>query len=98
MNFFGAKDGLVHISELAHGYVKAVSDVVAIGDTVKVKVINVDDTGRIKLSRRALMEPPADGEEEEDSGEAHTQELLALSWKAKLYLCPPHASPHAGVT
>jgi len=55
-------DGMCHISELAHGFVKSVNDVVTIGDTVKVKVINVDDTGRIKLSRRALMDPPADGE------------------------------------
>ncbi|HAC08876.1 MAG TPA: RNA-binding protein S1, partial [Phycisphaerales bacterium] len=36
-------------------------------DSVKVKVINVDDTGRIKLSRRALMDPPADGEGDGDS-------------------------------
>ncbi len=55
-------DGMCHISELDHGFVKSVGDVVAIGDTVKVKVINVDDTGRIKLSRRALIEAPADAD------------------------------------
>ena len=60
-------DGMCHISELAHGFVKSVSDIVSIGDSVKVKVINVDDTGRIKLSRRALMDPPADGEGDGDS-------------------------------
>jgi polyribonucleotide nucleotidyltransferase len=48
-------DGMVHISELADGYVKNVGDVVKIGDVIKVKVINVDDNGRIKLSRKALM-------------------------------------------
>ena len=48
-------DGMCHISELAEGYVKSVSDVVRIGDVVKVKVINVDDQGRIKLSRKAAM-------------------------------------------
>ncbi len=48
-------DGMCHISELADGYVKSVEDVVKIGDVVKVKVINVDDNGRIKLSRRAAM-------------------------------------------
>ena len=47
---------------------KSVDEVVAIGDTVKVKVINVDDTGRIKLSRRALLDPPADGEGDGDGG------------------------------
>jgi polyribonucleotide nucleotidyltransferase len=49
-------DGMVHISELAHGYVKTVADVVKVGDMVKVKVINIDDNGRIKLSRKALLE------------------------------------------
>jgi len=48
-------DGMCHISELDDGYVSAVTDVVNIGDTVRVKVINVDDQGRIKLSRKALL-------------------------------------------
>ncbi|MFG0298203.1 MAG: polyribonucleotide nucleotidyltransferase [Phycisphaerales bacterium JB047] len=43
-------DGMCHISELADGYVEKVSDVVKIGDMVKVKVMLVDDQGRIKLS------------------------------------------------
>jgi len=48
-------DGMCHISELAEGFVKSVSDVVKIGDMIKVKVILVDDQGRIKLSRKAAM-------------------------------------------
>jgi polyribonucleotide nucleotidyltransferase len=48
-------DGMCHISELAEGYVKSVSDVVRVGDVIKVKVILVDDQGRIKLSRKAAM-------------------------------------------
>jgi polyribonucleotide nucleotidyltransferase len=48
-------DGMCHISELADGYVKSVADVVKLGDVVKVKVINVDDQGRIKLSRKAVI-------------------------------------------
>lgn len=48
-------DGMCHISELAEGYVKSVSDVVKVGDVVKVKVILVDDQGRIKLSRKAVI-------------------------------------------
>ncbi|MBM4101507.1 MAG: polyribonucleotide nucleotidyltransferase [Phycisphaerae bacterium] len=51
-------DGMVHVSELAHGFVRSVTEVVKIGDQIKVKVINVDDTGRIKLSRKALLDPP----------------------------------------
>ena len=48
-------DGMCHISELAPGYVKQVTDVVKLGDIIKVKVINVDDQGRIKLSRKAVL-------------------------------------------
>jgi polyribonucleotide nucleotidyltransferase len=48
-------DGMCHISELADGYVQSVSDVVRIGDMIKVKVILVDEQGRIKLSRKAVM-------------------------------------------
>ena len=45
-------DGLCHISELADGYVKQVTDVVQLGDIVRVKVIAIDDQGRVKLSRK----------------------------------------------
>ncbi len=48
-------DGMCHISELAEGYVQSVTEVVKLGDTVKVKVINIDDQGRIKLSRKAVI-------------------------------------------
>ncbi|MHC4414609.1 MAG: polyribonucleotide nucleotidyltransferase [Planctomycetota bacterium] len=49
-------DGMCHISELAEGYVKSVADEVKLGDTVRVKVIDVDEsTGKIRLSRRAAM-------------------------------------------
>jgi polyribonucleotide nucleotidyltransferase len=52
-------DGMCHISELADGFVKSVGDVVKIGDMIKVKVILVDDQGRIKLSRKAVMQQEA---------------------------------------
>src|SRR4029077_11928456 len=48
-------DGLCHVSELSDQYVERVDDYVKIGDEVKVKVILIDDTGRIKLSRKAAM-------------------------------------------
>ncbi len=48
-------DGMCHVSELAQGYVKNVGDVVKVGDVIRVKVINIDDNGRIKLSRKALL-------------------------------------------
>ena len=48
-------DGMCHVSELAEGYVDKVSDVVQVGDRVKVKVIQIDDQGRIKLSRKQAL-------------------------------------------
>jgi len=63
-------DGMCHISELADGFVKNVEDVVKVGDMVRVKVINVDDSGRIKLSRKAVMAAEATDEEGEEAAEA----------------------------
>jgi polyribonucleotide nucleotidyltransferase len=54
VNFLGAKDGLVHISELQQGRVAKTSDVVKDGDMVKVKVIGFDDRGKVKLSMRVV--------------------------------------------
>ena len=54
VNFLGAKDGLVHISELKPERVGQVTDVVNEGDMVKVKVIGFDDRGKVKLSMRAV--------------------------------------------
>ena len=52
-------EGLCHISELADGFVNKVSDEVEVGDEVEVVVINIDDRGKVKLSRKAAMEPVA---------------------------------------
>ncbi len=49
------KDGLVHISELEHRRVAQVEDVLKIGDVVEVKVIEIDNQGRINLSRKVLL-------------------------------------------
>jgi polyribonucleotide nucleotidyltransferase len=54
VNFLGAKDGLVHISELAQARVNKTTDIVKIGDSVKVKVIGFDDRGKVKLSMRMV--------------------------------------------
>jgi polyribonucleotide nucleotidyltransferase len=54
VNFLGSRDGLVHISELAPRRVAKVSDVVNMGDVVKVKVVGFDDRGKIKLSMKAV--------------------------------------------
>ena len=57
------KDGLVHISQIAHQRVNAVSDFLKEGQIVRVKVVEVDDKGKVRLSMKALIDPPAKTEE-----------------------------------
>ena len=52
------KDGLLHISQIAHQRVNAVSDFLKEGDVVKVKVVEADEKGRVRLSMKALIDPP----------------------------------------
>ena len=54
VNFFGSKDGLVHISQLAQGRVQKTSDVVKEGDKVKVKLLGFDDRGKTRLSMKVV--------------------------------------------
>jgi len=63
VNFFGAKDGLVHISQLADGRPKAVTDVVKEGDIVWVKLLGFDDRGKVRLSMKVVDQ--ATGKERE---------------------------------
>jgi len=53
------KEGLIHVSELADYHVPQVEDVVKVGDEVMVKVIGIDNSGRINLSRKAVLEGPS---------------------------------------
>jgi polyribonucleotide nucleotidyltransferase len=63
VNFFGAKDGLVHISQLAEGRPKQVTDVVKEGDQVWVKLLGFDDRGKVRLSMKVVDQ--ATGKEKE---------------------------------
>jgi polyribonucleotide nucleotidyltransferase len=54
VNFFGARDGLVHVSELASKRVNKVSDVVNEGDAVKVKLLGFDNRGKVRLSMKQV--------------------------------------------
>jgi polyribonucleotide nucleotidyltransferase len=63
VNFFGAKDGLVHISQLTDGRPKAVTDVVKEGDIVWVKLLGFDDRGKVRLSMKVVDQ--ATGKERE---------------------------------
>ena len=65
VEFAPGKEGLVHISQLAHERVAKVEDVVAVGDELEVKVIEIDKQGRINLSHKVLVEKPAKEEKAE---------------------------------
>lgn len=54
----GGRSGLVHISEVAYSYVSEVSEFLTVGQEVKVKVIGIDDNGRINLSIKQTLPPP----------------------------------------
>jgi len=59
INLLPGKDGLLHISQIAHERVEKVSDYLQEGQVVKVKVLETDEKGRVKLSMKALAERPA---------------------------------------
>ena len=54
VELFPGKDGLVHISQLAEERVNKVEDIVAIGDELLVKVLEIDNQGRVNISRKAV--------------------------------------------
>jgi polyribonucleotide nucleotidyltransferase len=68
VNFFGSRDGLVHISELAKNRVGKVTDVVKEGDKVKVKFLGMDERGKVRLSMKVV---------DQETGEDITEKLKA---------------------
>jgi polyribonucleotide nucleotidyltransferase len=62
------QEGLCHVSELSREFIRSVTDVVRIGDEIEVKVIGIDDFGKIKLSRKALLAPSEGDAEREGRG------------------------------
>ncbi|MBB1077033.1 polyribonucleotide nucleotidyltransferase [Rhodoferax sp. 4810] len=61
INLLPGKDGLLHISQIAHERVEKVTDYLSEGQIVKVKVMETDEKGRVKLSMKALLERPVQG-------------------------------------
>jgi len=61
INLLPGKDGLLHISQIAHERVEKVTDYLSEGQIVKVKVMETDEKGRVKLSMKALLDRPAQG-------------------------------------
>src|SRR6478609_7248292 len=74
VNFFGAKDGLVHISQLAPNRVQKTSDVVKEGDKVKVKLLGFDDRGKTRLSMKAVDQVTGEDLEAKQKAEAPPRE------------------------
>ncbi len=69
VNFFGAKDGLVHISQLAKARVNKTTDVVKEGDKVKVKLMGFDDRGKVRLSMRVVDQETGEDLEAKENAE-----------------------------
>jgi polyribonucleotide nucleotidyltransferase len=70
VNFFGAKDGLVHISQLAPRRVQNVKDVVKEGDKVKVKLLGFDERGKVRLSMKVVDQTTGEDLEAKQQSEA----------------------------
>lgn len=79
VEFLPGKEGLVHISELARERVGKVEDVVKIGDTVKVKLMKIDEQGRYNLSHKAVLpassKPPTTGKSDASHGDKESGTL-----------------------
>jgi polyribonucleotide nucleotidyltransferase len=73
VNFFGAKDGLVHISQLASQRVQKTSDVVKEGDKVKVKLLGMDERGKVRLSMKAVDQQTGEDLEAKQKSERDSQ-------------------------
>ena len=71
----GGKEGLVHISKIAKEHIKNVTDYVNVGDKVPVKVIEIDDQGRINLTMKDLVENNSEENKDENSSEENTEAL-----------------------
>ena len=70
VNFFGAKDGLVHVSQIANQRVEKVSDVLQEGQSVKVKLLGFDDRGKTRLSMKVVDQETGEDLSKKDAPEA----------------------------
>ncbi|MFP5486553.1 MAG: S1 RNA-binding domain-containing protein, partial [Gammaproteobacteria bacterium] len=100
INLLPGKDGLLHISQIAHERVEKVTDYLTEGQIVKVKVLETDEKGRIKLSMKALAEraphggsdrpapaerrEPRESREPREAGEQQQQQALPLDQQGQL--------------
>src|SRR5438874_3104359 len=83
VNFFGAKDGLVHISQLAQRRVQKTTDVVKEGDKVKVKLLGFDERGKVRLSMKVVDQQTGEDIEAKQKAEAGEQREAAAGSAAE---------------
>src|SRR5690348_16740809 len=83
VNFFGAKDGLVHISQLAANRVNKVTDVVKEGDKVKVKLLGMDERGKVRLSMKAVDQTTGEDLEAKQKAEGGDRQQAAQGGAAE---------------
>jgi len=83
VNFFGAKDGLVHISQLAARRVQKTSDVVKEGDKVKVKLLGFDERGKVRLSMKVVDQQTGEDLEAKQKAEANEPHEAAAGGAAE---------------
>jgi len=83
VNFFGAKDGLVHISQLAQRRVQKTTDVVKEGDKVKVKLLGFDERGKVRLSMKVVDQQTGEDLEAKQKAEAGEQREAAAGGAAE---------------
>ncbi|MFM9990301.1 MAG: polyribonucleotide nucleotidyltransferase [Burkholderiaceae bacterium] len=74
VNLLPGKDGLLHISQISHERIAKVTDVLAEGQIVRVKVLETDEKGRVKLSMKALMERPEPQHHDEQPHQQHNDQ------------------------
>lgn len=76
----GKQSGLVHISEISSGYVKDINDCVKKGDSVKVKVIKIDESGKISLSIKQAREDKKDRPKKAPAGSRGPVRPAEIDW------------------
>ena len=92
-------DGLLHVSEIAHYRVKDVRDELKEGDQVMVKVINIDPSGKIRLSRKALLQPeegPENAARRPGGNQSSSRDVSTSGPQARphVLMCAPNRAPN----
>lgn len=91
VEFLPKKQGLLHISQIAHERVHSVLDYVKPGDIIELKLIEIQPDGKFRLSRKALLPPPEDASTSGDQKGRRSQSMRSVSSSRSL---PQHRSPH----